>query len=137
MNNSIKSILLKAKNIVIIGASSNPDKESYIVMKYLQSMGIKTIPVNSKTINKTILGEKVYKDIEDIDSDMDIDIVNIFRPSSEVFKLVNKIINKKVKTVWLQLEIFGYKSDKKLNNIGINFIQNKCTKIEFEKLVKL
>ena len=86
MNNSIKSILLKAKNIVIIGASSNPDKESYIVMKYLQSMGIKTIPVNSKTINKTILGEKVYKDIEDIDSDMDIDIVNIFRPSSEVFK---------------------------------------------------
>ena len=43
MNDSIKSILLNAKNIVIIGASSNPTKESFIVMKYLQEQGFKNI----------------------------------------------------------------------------------------------
>ena len=136
MDNLMKSILLKAKNIVIIGVSSNPEKESYIVMKYFQEIGIKTIPINSKTLNKLILGEKVYKSIDDIDIDIDIDIVNIFRPSSEIFELVNRIITKKVKTVWLQLDIFCCESEKKLNNLGINFIQNKCTKIEYEKFVR-
>ena len=134
MDKSIKLILLNAKNIVIIGASANSDKESYKVMKFLKEKGFKVIPVNSQTSNETILGQKVYKDIDEVD--IDIDIVNIFRPSSEILNLVNKIVNKKVKTVWLQLEIFCNESKKKLNQLSINFIQNKCTKIEYTKLFK-
>ena len=133
MDNSIKSILVNAKNIAIIGASSNPEKDSFIVMKYLQEKGFKVIPINSNTSNKKILGEKVYNDIKEVNDD--IDIVNIFRPSSEIFELVNKIIEKKIHTIWLQLEIFCTASEKKLNNLGINFIQNKCTKIEYEKII--
>ena len=98
-------------------------------MKFLQEKGFKVIPVNSQTSN-----QKIYKEIYEID--IDIDIVDIFRPSSEIFNLVNKIINMKVKTVWLQLEIFCIESEKKLNQLGINFVQNKCTKIEYEKLIK-
>ena len=113
MNNSIKSILLNAKNIAIIGASSNPNKDSFIVMKYLQEKNYKVIPINSKKSNRIILGEKVYKNINEVS--FDIDIVDIFRPSSEIFDLVNNIVNKKVKTVWLQLEIFCSESEKKLN----------------------
>ena len=134
MDNSIKAILSNSKNIVIIGASTNPNKDSYKVMKFLKEKGFNVIPVNSLTSNKRILGEKIYKDIDDIN--IDIDIVNIFRPSSEIFKIVNKIVNKKVKTVWLQLEVFCNQSKIKLNNLGINFIQNKCTKIEYKKLIK-
>ena len=134
MDKSIKLILLNAKNIVIIGASTNSDKESYKVMKFLKEKGFKVIPVNSQTSNETILGEKVYKNICEIN--IDIDIVNIFRPSSEILNLVNKIVNKRVKTVWLQLEIFCTESKRKLDQLGINFIQNKCTKIEYTRLTK-
>ena len=134
MDNSIKAILSNSKNIVIIGASTNPNKDSYKVMKFLKEKGFNVIPVNSLTSNKRILGEKIYKDIDDIN--IDIDIVNIFRPSSEIFKIVNKIVNKKEKKVWLQLEVFCNQSKIKLNNLGINFIQNKCTKIEYKKLIK-
>ena len=131
-NSAIRSILLNAKNVVVIGASANPKKDSYIVMKYLQDQGIKIIPINSKTSSTLILGEKVYKYIEDVN--FDIDIVNIFRPSSEVFDLVSSVVNKNVKTIWLQLDIFCSASKKNANSLGINFIQNKCTKIEYEKL---
>lgn len=133
MDSLIKTILLNAKNIAIIGASSDPLKESFIVMKYLQEKGFKVIPINSKTSNTLILGEKVYKNINEIK--IDIDIVNIFRPSNEIVDLVNRIIKNNVKTVWLQLEIFCSESEKKLNKLGINFIQNKCTKIEYEKII--
>ena len=134
MNKSIKSILLQAKNIVIIGASTNPNKDSFKVMKFLQEKGFKVIPVNSQTSNKKILGEKICKNIDEIN--IDIDIVNIFRPSSEIFNIVNKVVKKKVKTVWLQLEIFCIDSEKKLNQLDINFVQNKCTKIEYKRLIE-
>lgn len=134
MDNCIKTILLNAKNIVIIGASTNPNKDSYKVMKFFQEKDFNVIPVNSQTSKDTILGEKIYKCIEEID--IDIDIVNIFRPSSEILNLVNRIIDKKINTVWLQLEIFCNESKKKLNQLGIHFIQNKCTKIEYTKLFK-
>jgi len=127
MNNSIKSILLNTKNIVIIGASTNPDKDSFKVMKFLQEKGFKFILVNSQ-----ILNEKIYKEIYEIN----IDIVDIFCSPSEIFNLVNKIINMKLKTVWFQLEVFCIKFEKKLNHLGINFVQNKCTKIKYEKLIK-
>ena len=80
------------------------------------------------------MGEKIYKNIKELD--IDIDIINIFYPSPEIFELVNEVINLDVKTVWLQLEIFCNESKKKLNQLSINFIQNKCTKIEYEKLIK-
>ena len=132
MNDSIKSILLKAKNIAIIGASSNPNKDSFIVMKYLQKRGYKIFPINSKTLNTMILGEKVYKNISEIK--IDIDIVNIFRPSNEILELVKIIKDKNIKTIWLQLDIFCLKSKKISIDKGINFIQDKCTMIECKKI---
>ena len=51
MDYLIKSILLNARNIAIIGASSNPKKDSFILMKFLQSKGFKVIPINSKTLS--------------------------------------------------------------------------------------
>ena len=62
-----------------------------------------------------MLGEKIYKNIKELDIDIDIDIINIFCPSPEIFELVNEVINLDIKTVWLQLEIFCIESEKKLN----------------------
>ena len=126
-----KSILLNAKSIVIIGATTNQNKDSYKVMKFLKEKGFKVIPINSQTQNKEILGERIYADINEID----IDIVNIFRPSTEISYLINKIIHKKVKTIWLKLKIFCNEYEEKLSQLVINFIQKKCTKVEYEKLM--
>ena len=132
MDDFIKSILLSAKNIVIIGASTNSEKDSFKVMSFLQNKSFKVFPVNPKRLNETVLGEKIYQDIKEIEND--IDIIVVFRPSSEIYNLVNKFINKKVKIIWLQLGIFCTMSEKKLDKLDINFIQNKCIKIEYEKL---
>ena len=132
MDDFIKSILLSAKNIVIIGASTNSEKDSFKVMLFLKNKSFKVFPVNPKRLNEKVLGEKIYHDIKEIEND--IDIIVVFRPSSEIYNLVNKFINKKAKTIWLQLGIFCTRSEKKLDKLGINFIQNKCIKIEYEKL---
>ena len=133
MADLIKSILKNANTIAILGASTNKDKDSFKVMQYLQDQGYKIIPINLHANQKNILGEKVYKKIEDVE--LDIDILNIFRPTSEVLAITKQAINKKVKTVWLQLDIFSPDSEKILYKAGINFVQNRCTKIEVNNLL--
>ena len=132
MNISIEFILKNAHTIAILGASRDSDKDSHKIMKYLQTQGYKTIPINPYAIKERILGEKVYKNLGDINKT--IDIVNVFRPSSEIVNITKDVINKKINTVWLQLDIFCESSKKILNNTNINFVQNKCIKVENNKI---
>ena len=67
MNYLIKKILEEAKIIAIYGASSNQNKNSYKVLKFLQNKGYKVLPINPYTNNEFILGERVFKRFEDIE----------------------------------------------------------------------
>ena len=134
MKNEIQTILETSKTIAIVGASKNENKDSYKVMKYLQHKGYKIFPINPNLSDRKILGETVYDKIGDIQND--IDIVNVFRPSDEVISKAKQTINKKAKTLWLQLDIISPKSKLIVESEGINFIENKCTKIEHEKFLR-
>ena len=134
MNTTIKMILKKAQTIAILGASRNTNKDSYKVMLYLQKNGYKTLPVNPYAAKEKILGEKVYKNLSEID--MDIDILNIFRPSHEILDITKEIINSNIKTVWLQVDIFDLNAEKILKKSNISFFQNMCMKKEHYKLFK-
>ena len=132
MKSSIRLILENTKTIVILGASRDKNKDSFKVMKYLKKNNYKIIPINPNIGNEKILGQKVYNDLKDVEEQ--IDILNIFRPPAEVFELAKKAINKKVKTIWLQLDISCLKTEKLLKNTEINLIQNKCTQIEHRRI---
>jgi predicted CoA-binding protein len=103
-------------------------------MKYLQHIGYKIFPINPNLSDRKILGETVYDKIGDIQND--IDIVNVFRPSDKVITIAKQAIKKKAKTLWLQLDIISPKSKLIVESEGINFIENKCTKIEHEKFLR-
>jgi hypothetical protein len=42
----LRAILRRVKTIAMVGASSNWNRSSYFVMKYLQNKGYRVIPVN-------------------------------------------------------------------------------------------
>src|SRR5690349_17250170 len=56
----IRSILERIKTIALVGASSNWNRPSYFVMKYLQGKGYRVIPVNPGLAGQLLLGETVY-----------------------------------------------------------------------------
>ena len=132
MNYLIKKILEEVNIIAIYGASSNQYKDSYKVMQFLQNKGYKVLPINPYTNNEFILGEKVFKRFEDIE--MNIDLLDVFRPSSEALDIVTQAIQKNIKTIWLQLNIFCRDFEKYFDKRVLNLIQNKCIKIEYEKI---
>ena len=130
----IKDILSRYKNIALIGASKDLTKTSTVVMKYLQEHGFKVYPVNPSLKGEQLLGERVFEKISDIQSP--IDIVDVFRPSNEAIKIAQETIDVKAKVFWLQLDIKSNEAKKIIEENNIIYIDNKCTKVEFEKYFK-
>ena len=126
-----KDILVKYKNIALVGASKDLKKTSTIVMKHLQTYGYKVYPVNPTISGEKILGEKVYGKVSEIDGP--VDIIDVFRPSDEAIEFANEAIKIKAKVLWLQLNIKSPEAKKIVEANNLIYVEDKCTKIEFEK----
>ena len=132
VSEKIKEILSKYKTIAMIGVSKDPTKASTIVMKYMQKYGYKVIPVNPSAKGERILGEEVFEKLEDIKTP--IDIVDVFRPSAEASGYAKDTINIKAKVLWLQLGIRSLEAKEMLEAKNIEYIENRCTKMEYQKI---
>ena len=132
MNDKIKEILSKYKTIAMVGVSKDPTKTSTIVMKYMQKYGYKVIPVNPSAKGEKILGEEVFAKLEDIKDP--VDIVDVFRPSVEAFSYAEASIKIGAKVFWLQLGIRSTEAKEMLEAQKIEYIENRCTKMEYQKI---
>ena len=128
----IKDILSKYKTIAMIGVSKDSTKPSTIVMKYMQKYGFRVIPVNPRAKGEKILGEEVFEKITDIKEP--VEIVDVFRPSKEVYGIAEDTVKIGAKVLWLQLGIKDEDSKKLMEKNDIYYIENKCTKMEYQKL---
>ena len=126
-----KEILEKYKKIALVGASKDLTKTSSVVMKYLQEYGYKVYPVNPSMKGEQILGEKVFGSITEIDSP--VEIIDVFRPSNEAIEIAKEAVKVNAKVLWLQLDIKNKEAKRIVEENNILYIENKCTKIEFEK----
>ena len=127
----IKDILSKYKTIAMVGVSKDSTKPSTIVMKYMQKYGYKVIPVNPRVKGEKILDEEVFEKITDINEP--VDIVDVFRPSKEVFPIAEDTVKIGAKVLWLQLGIKDEDAKELVKKNNIEYIENKCTKMEYQK----
>ena len=128
---NIRDILSKYKTIAMVGVSNDQTKPSTIVMRYMQNYGYKVYPVNPSSKGQKILGENVYASILDINDR--IDIVDVFRPSKEVLAIARDTVKIGAKVLWLQLGIRDENAKELVENNHIEYIENKCTKMEYQK----
>src|SRR5580698_9492218 len=126
----LRRILSTVRTIALVGASSNWNRPSYFVMKYLQGKGYRVIPVNPGQAGKELLGERVYASLRDIPRDTvgPIDMVDVFRSSDQVGPVVDDAITIGAKVVWMQL---GVRNDEAA---AIEVVMDRCPKIEFGRL---
>lgn len=127
----IIQIFKNTKTIAIAGLSPNEEKASNRVAKYLQNAGFKIVPIYPK--EETILGEKVYRSLEEIP--FKIDMVDVFRKPNAIAAVIDACIARgDIDTVWTQLGLVNNEAAKKASEAGMKVVQNKCTKIEHANL---
>src|SRR6516164_7787930 len=128
----LRAILQRVKTIAMVGASSNWNRPSYFVMKYLQGKGYRVIPVNPGIAGQMLLGEKVYASLRDIPEP--VDMVEVFRASDQVPPIVEDAIAIGAKVVWMQLGVRNDAAAARAEEAGIEVVMNRCPKIEFGRL---
>src|ERR1700736_6674676 len=128
----LRAILQRVKTIAMVGASSNWNRPSYFVMKYLQGKGYRVIPVNPGIAGQMLLGETAYGSLRDIPEP--IDMVDVFRPARDAPAIVDDAIATGAKVVWMQLGIRHDAAAATAERAGIEVVMNRCPKIEFGRL---
>ena len=131
-DSQLRRILSSVQTIAMVGASSNWNRPSYFVMKYLQNKGYRVIPVNPGTAGQEQLGEKIYASLRDIPDS--IDMVDVFRASDAVGPIVDDAIAIGAKIVWMQLGVRNDAAAAVGEAAGLEVIMNRCPKIEFGRL---
>jgi len=119
------------RNIAVVGMSRDPAKPAHLVPKYMMERGYNIIPVNP--IANEILGRRTYAYVSDIKSQ--IDIIDVFRPSKDVYQVVEDSIKKPgISVIWLQEGIHDVEAEKIALDNKIDVVFNRCIMAEHIRL---
>jgi hypothetical protein len=130
----IRDILKTTKTLALVGASANPARPSFIVLKYLSERGYKVMPVNPGLAGQKILGLEVVANLRDIREPLDM--VEIFRNSEAAGPIVDEALTlvPQPKVIWMQLSVRNDEAAARAEAAGIRVVMNRCPKIEFGRL---
>ncbi|MGH2698949.1 MAG: CoA-binding protein [Actinomycetota bacterium] len=117
-----RDVLEKSRVVAVVGASTDPVKAAHRIPAVLQQAGFRIIPVNPSA--PEVLGEKAYARLEDIPGP--VDVVEVFRPSSEAGDIAREAVKIGAKGLWLQLGIVSDEAESIAAEAGLGFIQDRC-----------
>jgi len=124
----LATILKEVKTIAMVGASPDPTKFSYGVLRVLHEQGYNMKPVNPREDVTEIRGLKVYNSIADVDEP--IDMVQVFRASHALPAIAQEAIDAGANVLWGQIGVFDEGAAKLCEDAGMKVVMNRCPKIE-------
>jgi predicted CoA-binding protein len=128
---AIRSLLLQARTIAVVGISAKPERPSHEVAHYLQRAGYTVIPVNPAY--EEVLGQKCYPSLHAVPGK--IDIVDVFRKPAEAMAVVEDAIAVGATCVWMQLGVVAPEAAAEAAAAGLKVVSDRCTKIEHRRLI--
>jgi hypothetical protein len=125
-----RTILEHYRTFAVVGCSGDPSRASHGVARFLQSRGYRIIPVNP---NETeVLGERAYPDLHAVPEP--VEVVDIFRRSSQAGAHVDEAIAVGAKAVWLQLGVIDEVAAERARAAGLDVVMDRCPAIEYPRL---
>lgn len=128
----LRGVLDRVKSIAMVGASADPVKASYFVLKYLRDAGYRVIPINPKMAGQSILGQTVHGSLADLPEPPDM--VDIFRNSTAAGGVTDEAIAAGAKVVWMQLGVVNDEAAARAEAAGLTVVMNRCPKMELQRL---
>jgi len=118
----IRDLLAGAKTIAVVGASSNPVRPSHGIMRKLQAVGYRVVPVNPH--ETAVLGEQAYPSLDAVPGP--IDIVDVFRRPEYTVPIAEAAVRVGAKALWLQQGISNEEAAAVARAGGLTVIMDEC-----------
>lgn len=131
---AIRAILRATRSIALVGASANPARPSWIVLKYLIDRGYDVTPINPGLAGQELLGRRVVGSLAELPGP--VDMVEIFRNSAAAGPLVDEALAlpEPPKVIWMQLGVRDDAAAARAEARGVTVVMNRCPKIEYGRL---
>lgn len=129
----IRDLLKQAGTIAVIGAKDKPGQPVDNVGRYLIQAGYRVVPVHPK--RKNVWGLETWQSILDVP--FPVDIIDVFRAPDYCPDHAREVLELGYTPLcfWMQLGISSPEAVEILKNRPITVIQDKCLKIEHERLM--
>jgi len=127
-----EKILKESRNVAVVGLSSDSEKPSYGIARYLAEQGYNIIPVNPNA--REILGRTSYPDLSSIPEK--VEVVEIFRRSEDVMPIVEEAIKIGARAVWMQEGIVNEEAAARAKSAGLLVVMDKCMFKEHRRLTQ-
>jgi predicted CoA-binding protein len=95
------------------------------------AQGYRVIPVNPG--HSEILGLTCYPELSAIPGE--VEIVDIFRRSSEVVTIVDQAVDSGARAVWMQQGIINDEAAERAVKAGLLAVMDRCIKVEHSRLI--
>ena len=127
----IRSALETAGTIAVVGCSPNPARPAHWISQYLMEAGYRVIPVNPG--HRSLLGQTCYPSLAEIPPDVRIDIVDVFRRSSEVGPVADPAIARGVGFFFMQQGVVDSDAARRLSEAGIPVAMDRCIMVDHQR----
>ena len=125
-----EEILRAAHTIAVVGASPNPSRTSHGVMRYLQRVGYRCIPVNPNADG--VLGERCYPSLADLPEP--VDLVDVFRRAEYCADVAREAAAIGAPALWLQLGLRSAEARDVAEEAGMEYVEDACTAVVHRRL---
>src|SRR5919199_1914523 len=130
MDADIRWALTETSAWAVVGCSPDPARDSHRIATLLQRRGFRVTPVTPAVDG--VLGERAYPSLADVPEP--VDVVDIFRRSSEAGRHVDEAIAIGARGVWMQLGVIDEPAAARARAAGLHVVMDRCPAIELPKL---
>ncbi len=127
------AVLEGATTVAVVGCSPRGFQTSHRIARYIQEVGLTMIPVNPH--HDEILGETCYPDLVSIPTDIEIDIVDVFRRSEFTADVVRDAADRAERSgnkpvIWTQIGVHSQEAERLALEADLPYIANRCLMVD-------
>jgi hypothetical protein len=130
----LDDLLTRVRRVAVLGikTAAQSDQPAYYVPAYAQRAGLTIVPVPVYYPETTeILGEPVFRTLSAVPGE--VDLVDVFRRSSDVPAHLDDLLAKRPGAVWFQSGIRHDAVAARLVAAGIDVVQDRCLLVELQR----
>jgi predicted CoA-binding protein len=127
----MRTLLSRVKTIAVVGLSPKPERPSHRIARRLQEWGYRVVPVRPGI--SEVLGEKAYARLAELP--VKPDLVNVFRSSDQVGRVVDECIALGLPAIWIQQGIVDEAAAQRARAAGMFVVMDRCISVEYRRLM--
>lgn len=121
--------VLRHRTWAVVGLTANPQRAAYGVARFLLEHGRTVIPVNPR--GEPVHGLGAVRSLAEIGQR--VDVVDIFRRSSDAGAHVDEAVAAGAKAVWMQLGVIDEAAAQRAAAAGLDVVMDRCPAIEWPR----